>query len=57
MPRWWFVTARRLLRPETRALLPAAPTPRAAARLTLAQLRALLRRAGLQRGLDTEPRG
>jgi transposase len=43
-----------LLRPETRALLAAAPTPRAAARLTLAQLRALLRRAGLQRGLDTE---
>jgi transposase len=43
-----------LLRPETRALLAAAPTPRAAARLTLAQLRALLRRAGLQRGLDAE---
>ena len=43
-----------LLRPETRALLAAAPTPHAAARLTLSQLRALLRRAGLQRGLDTE---
>ena len=43
-----------LLRPEARALLAAAPTPRAAARLTLTQLRALLRRAGLQRGLDAE---
>ena len=43
-----------LLRPEARALLRAAPTPRAAARLTLSQLRALLHRAGLQRGIDTE---
>ena len=43
-----------LLRPEARALLAAAPTPRAAARLTMAQLRALLRRAGLQRGIDAE---
>jgi transposase len=43
-----------LLRPEARVLLAAAPTPRAAARLTLAQLRAILRRAGLQRGLDAE---
>ena len=43
-----------LLRPEARALLATAPTPRAAARLTLSQLRALLRRAGLQRGLDAE---
>jgi hypothetical protein len=43
-----------LLRPEARALLAAAPTPRAAARLSLPRLRALLRRAGLQRGLDAE---
>jgi hypothetical protein len=43
-----------LLRPEARALLAAAPTPRAAARLTLSQLRSLLHRAGLQRGLDAE---
>jgi transposase len=43
-----------LLRPEARALLAAAPTPRAATRLSLPQLRALLRRAGLQRGLDAE---
>jgi transposase len=43
-----------LLRPEARALLAAAPTPRAAARLTISQLRAVLRRAGLQRGLDAE---
>src|SRR6478735_1324920 len=42
-----------LLRPEARALLAAAPTPRTAARLTLPQLRAVLHRAGL-RGLDTE---
>src|SRR3954451_22158371 len=43
-----------LLRPEARALLATAPTPREAARLTLSQLRALLRRAGLQRGIDAE---
>jgi len=43
-----------LLRPEARALLAAAPTPRAATRLSLPQLRALLRRAGLQRGIDAE---
>src|SRR5688500_381141 len=43
-----------LLRREARALLAAAPTPSTAARLTLSQLRALLRRAGLQRGLDAE---
>jgi transposase len=43
-----------LLRREARALLAAAPTPRAAARLTLPQLRSLLRRAGLQRGIDAE---
>ncbi len=43
-----------LLRPEARALLAAAPTPRAAAKLTIPQLAALLRRAGRQRGVDAE---
>jgi transposase len=43
-----------LLRPEARALLAAAPTPRAAAKLTITQLAALLRRAGRQRGVDAE---
>ncbi len=41
-------------RPEARALLAAAPTPRAAAKLTTTQLTTLLRRAGRQRGIDTE---
>src|SRR5260370_26903955 len=44
-----------LLRPEARAVLTAAPTPRAAAKLTRAQLRALLPRARRHRGLDDEP--
>ncbi|HEY2268105.1 MAG TPA: IS110 family transposase [Streptosporangiaceae bacterium] len=43
-----------LTRPEARIILAAAPTPAAAARLTLAQLRALLRKAGRSRGLDAE---
>jgi transposase len=43
-----------LLRPDARAVLAAAPTPRAAAKLTKTQLRALLRRAGRQRGIDAE---
>jgi hypothetical protein len=43
-----------ITRPEARAVLAAAPTPGAAARLTLTQLRALLRKAGRSRGLDTE---
>src|SRR6185312_1093825 len=43
-----------LLRPEARLLLAAAATPREAAKLTLTQLRALLKRAGRQRGLDAE---
>ncbi len=43
-----------LLRPEARAVLAAAPTPRAAAKLTKTRLRALLKRAGRQRGIDTE---
>jgi len=43
-----------IMRPEARTLLAAAPTPAAAARLTLAQLRALLRKAGRSRGIDAE---
>jgi transposase len=43
-----------LLRPEARALLAAAPTPATGAALTKPQLRALLKRAGRQRGLDAE---
>ena len=43
-----------ITRPEARAILAAAPTPQAAARLTLAQLRALLKKAGRSRGIDAE---
>jgi transposase len=43
-----------LCRPEARAVLAAAPTPTAAARLTKTQLRAILRKAGRQRGIDAE---
>jgi transposase len=43
-----------ITRPEARAILAAAPTPADAGRLTLAQLRALLRKGGRSRGLDTE---
>jgi transposase len=43
-----------ILRPEARTILAAAPTPADAARLTPAQLRALLRKAGRRRGIDTE---
>jgi transposase len=43
-----------IMRPEARAVLAAAPTPEAAAKLTLAQLRALLRKAGRSRGIDAE---
>jgi transposase len=43
-----------LLRPEARALLAAAPTPRAPATLSITQLAALLRRAGRHRGINTE---
>jgi transposase len=43
-----------ITRPDARSILAAAPTPAAAARLTTAQLRALLRKAGRQRGIDTE---
>jgi transposase len=43
-----------ITRPEARVILAAAPTPAAAATLTLAQLRALLKRAGRSRGTDAE---
>lgn len=43
-----------LTRPEARAVLALAPTPSAAARLTLPQLRAALKRAGRSRGIDAE---
>jgi transposase len=43
-----------ILRPEARAILAAAPAPADAAGLTLAQLRALLRKAGRSRGIDAE---
>ena len=43
-----------IIRPEARVILAAAPTPADAARLTLAQLRALLRKAGRSRGIDAE---
>ena len=42
------------MRPEARAVLAAAPAPAAGARLTLAQLRALLKKAGRSRGIDAE---
>lgn len=44
----------RILRPEARAILAAASTPAAAAKLTITQLRKLLAKAGRQRGIDTE---
>jgi len=43
-----------IMRPEARVILAAAPTPAAAAALPLARLRALLRKAGRSRGIDTE---
>jgi transposase len=43
-----------ITRPEARAILAAAPTPADAAKLTPAQLRALLRKAGRSRGIDAE---
>jgi transposase len=43
-----------ITRPEARAVLAAAPAPAEAAKLTLAQLRALLRKAGRSRGIDAE---
>ena len=43
-----------ITRPEARTILAAAPTPAAAAQLTLAQLQALLKQAGRQRGITAE---
>lgn len=43
-----------IMRPEARVILAAAPTPADAAQLTLAQLRALLKKAGRVRGIDAE---
>jgi transposase len=43
-----------IMRPEARVILAAAPDPATAAKLTLAQLRTLLRKAGRQRGIDAE---
>ena len=43
-----------ILRPEARTILAAAPTPRAAAQLTTAQLRKLLSQAGRQRGITAD---
>ena len=43
-----------ILRPEARTILAAAPTPADAARLTAAQLRALLRKAGRRNRIDAE---
>jgi transposase len=43
-----------ITRPEARAVLAAAPTPADAAKLTVTQLRGILKKAGRSRGLDTE---
>jgi transposase len=43
-----------IMRPEARAVLAAAPTPAEGAKLTLAQLRALMRKAGRSRGIEAE---
>jgi transposase len=43
-----------IMRPEARAVLAAAPAPADAARLTAAQLRAALKKAGRSRGIDAE---
>jgi transposase len=43
-----------IMRPEARVVLAAAPTPAAGARLSLARLRTLLRKAGRSRGIDAE---
>ena len=43
-----------ITRPGARAVLAAAPTPAGAAKLTLTQLRAALKKAGRSRGTDTE---
>jgi transposase len=43
-----------IMRPEARVILAAAPAPGDAGELTLAQLRALLKKAGRSRGIDAE---
>ncbi|MGW2540367.1 IS110 family transposase [Kitasatospora sp. NPDC001574] len=43
-----------LARPDARAVLTAAPTPARAAKLSLAQLRAALKKAGRTRGIDAD---
>ena len=43
-----------IMRPEARAIAAAAPTPADAAKLTLTQLRVLLKKAGRSRGIDAE---
>ena len=43
-----------ITRPEARTVLAAAPDPAAAAKLTAAQLRGLLKKAGRSRGIDAE---
>jgi transposase len=43
-----------LCRPEARILLDLAPTPAKAARLSLAQIRSALKRAGRKRGIDAD---
>ena len=43
-----------IMRPEARTILASAPTPGDAAKLTPAQLRALLKKAGRVRGIDAE---
>jgi transposase len=43
-----------IMRPEARTILAAAPAPADAARLTLTQLRGLLKKAGRSRGIDAE---
>jgi hypothetical protein len=46
-----------ILRPEARTILAAAPTPADAARLTLTQLRALLKKPGVSAGSTTKRSG
>ena len=43
-----------IIRPEARTILAAAPDPAIAAKLTLPQLKALLKKAGRSRGIDAE---
>jgi transposase len=43
-----------IMRPEARTILATAPTPATAAKLTVAQLRTLLKKAGRSRGIEAE---